>query len=117
MVDRPGQGGDGSAGELPENFGGQGTDTEPINTYIPRGRVIYASVVCFLAWAFSVYDYVLFGTLLPVISDEFEWTPAVATAVVTLVAIGTFLWQSSLGRCLTTSVERRLLLSVPRVRA
>lgn len=91
-MDRPPNGPTtGNSEELPENFGERGTDTESIDTNIPRGSVIYASVVCFLAWAFAVYDYVLFGTLLPVISEEFGWTPTVGTAVVTLVAIGTFL--------------------------
>ncbi len=91
-MDRPpGGSAPGGSGEIPENFGERGTDTEPINTNVPRSKVIYASVICFLAWAFAVYDFVLFGTLLPVISEEFGWTPAVATAVVTLVAVGTFL--------------------------
>lgn len=41
------------------------------------------SIVCFLAWVFSVYDFVLFGTLLPKIADEFGWSASYATAVAT----------------------------------
>ncbi len=78
------------SGELPENFGQPGTDTAHIDTHVSRRTVIYSSVVCFLAWAFAVYDYILFGTLLPEISAEFGWTPATGTAVVTIVAVGTF---------------------------
>jgi MFS family permease len=84
------RGNEGSS-QLPEDFGQVGTDTAPIDTHVPRRTVIYASVVAFLAWAFAVYDYILFGTLLPEISAEFGWTPATGTAVVTIVAIGTFL--------------------------
>jgi MFS family permease len=72
------QGSDGNTG---------GVDTSPIT----NKTLVYSSIVCFLAWVFSVYDYTLFGTLLPLISEEFGWSTAFATLIVTFVGIGTFL--------------------------
>ena len=61
-----------------------------INTRIPGRTLVYSSVVCFLAWVFSVYDYTLFGTLLPVMSKDFGWSTSFATFIVTIVGVGTF---------------------------
>jgi MFS family permease len=58
---------------------------------ITNRDVIYASIVAFFAWLFSVYDFILFGTLLPVIAQDFKWSTATSTGVATWVALGTFL--------------------------
>lgn len=79
MVDRSGQGDGDSAGTV----GG-------IQTTFTRNEVIYSSVICFLAWVVCVYDYIMFGTLLPVMADDFGWATATSTAIATIVAIGTF---------------------------
>jgi MFS family permease len=63
----------------------------------PQRTIIYTSVICFLAWVFSAYDYVLFGTLLPVIADDFGWSVAFSTAVATYVAVGTFFFALMVG--------------------
>lgn len=63
----------------------------------PQRTIIYTSVICFLAWVFSAYDYVLFGTLLPVIADDFGWSVAFSTAVATYVAVGTFFFALTVG--------------------
>ncbi|MGB3304150.1 MFS transporter [Gordonia sp. (in: high G+C Gram-positive bacteria)] len=55
------------------------------------------SIVCFLAWVFSVYDFVLFGTLLPKIADEFGWSASHATAIATWVTAGTFVVALAVG--------------------
>jgi len=55
------------------------------------------SVVCFLAWVFSVFDHTLFGTLLPRISADFGWSPGASTAVATWVTAGTFVVSLSVG--------------------
>lgn len=49
-----------------------------------------ASLVCFIAWVASVYDYTLFGTLLLVIAEDFGWSAAKATAINTWATIGVF---------------------------
>ncbi len=70
-----------------------GVDTSPIT----NKTLVYSSIVCFLAWTFSVYDYTLFGTLLPVISEEFGWSTAFSTLIVTFVGVGTFLVALAVG--------------------
>jgi putative MFS transporter len=47
------------------------------------------TVFALLAWIFAVYDFILFGTLLPVIAEDFGWSNATATGVNTAVAVGT----------------------------
>jgi MFS family permease len=56
----------------------------------PR-HVTYASVIAFFAWFFSVYDFTMFGTLLPKIRDAFGWSNGFATTVSDLVSVATFL--------------------------
>ena len=46
---------------------------------------------------FSVYDYTLFGTLLPVISEDLGWSTTYATFIVTLVNVGIFFVALSVG--------------------
>jgi MFS transporter, putative metabolite:H+ symporter len=48
-----------------------------------------ATVIAFLAWMFAVYDYILFGTLLPDISHTFHWSNTTAALVSTLVSAST----------------------------
>ena len=93
MVDRPGRGDEGSAA----NNGRASADLPAIDTNITNKTLIYSSIVCFLAWVFSVYDYTLFGALLPVISEEFGWSTSFGTFIVTLVAIGTFFVALAVG--------------------
>jgi MFS family permease len=80
MVDRPDRGDEGSTG----------TTVGGIETTISQNNLIYSSIVAFLAWVVCVYDYIMFGTLLPVMADDFGWSPATSTAIATVVAIGTF---------------------------
>ncbi|QQZ14385.1 MFS transporter [Rhodococcus sp. 21391] len=62
-----------------------------------RKFLLTTSIVCFLAWVFSVYDFVLFGTLLPEIAKTFEWSTSTATAVATWVTLGTFFVSLAVG--------------------
>ncbi|NGF68790.1 MFS transporter, partial [Citrobacter freundii] len=38
--------------------------------------VTYATWIAFFAWVFAVYDFILFGTLLPVMGGHFTWSEA-----------------------------------------
>jgi MFS family permease len=80
MVDRPAGGNEGSAGP---------TVVDGIEVSISRNELIYSSVIAFLAWVVCVYDFIMFGTLLPKIAESFGWATATSTAIATLVAIGT----------------------------
>ncbi|QIN80882.1 MFS transporter [Rubrobacter marinus] len=59
--------------------------------------LVYSSIVCFLAWVFSVYDYTLFGTLLPPIAEDLGWSTSYATFIVTLINVGIFFVALSVG--------------------
>ncbi|MHA7263553.1 MFS transporter [Arthrobacter sp. TMN-37] len=48
-----------------------------------------ATVLALLAWTVAVFDYGLFGTLLPAMQDEFGWTAPEAYAINTWIAVGT----------------------------
>src|SRR5215218_11346125 len=80
MSERPSQPGEGSVGRT----------VEGIQTTFSTRELVYPSVVAFLAWVVCVYDYIMFGTLLPVMAGDFGWSPATSTAIATAVAIGTF---------------------------
>jgi len=48
------------------------------------------TIIAFMAWAIAVYDYILFGTLLPRIEESFGWDSSTALLISTLVSIGVF---------------------------
>ncbi|WP_206031235.1 MFS transporter [Rhodococcus sp. B10] len=48
-----------------------------------------ATWICFFAWTFAVYDFVLFGSLLPKLAEDHGWTESYSTGVNTWVTIGT----------------------------
>lgn len=62
-----------------------------------KGQKIYISVVAFFAWMFSVYDYILFGILLPVIAANFHMSTSSTAALATWVALGTFFVSLTVG--------------------
>lgn len=62
-----------------------------IETSLPQRALVYSSIVAFLAWVFSVYDYTLFGTLLPKMAQDLGWSTATSTAVATWVSVAVFL--------------------------
>lgn len=76
---------------------------------VSRGQIVYASIVCFLAWMLSVYDYILFGTLLPEIAKTFGWSTGFSTFVATWVSVGTFIVAICVGP-MTDYLGRRAAL-------
>lgn len=73
--------------------------------------VRYASWIAFIAWVFSVYDFILFGTLLPRIRDDFGWSTSKAATISTLVSVGTFVVALMVGP-LIDRVGRRLAMII-----
>ena len=59
------------------------------NLSFSRADVRRATVIAFLAWVFAVYDFILFGTLLPEIGKRYNWDGATQSALATWVAVGT----------------------------
>ncbi|HSS49910.1 MAG TPA: MFS transporter, partial [Thermoanaerobaculia bacterium] len=87
-----------------------GRSVEPWNVPITKKTITQVSVVCFIAWVASVYDYTLFGTLLPVIAQEFGWTTAQSTAVNTFATIGVFIVSLLVGSILDRLGRKRALI-------
>lgn len=52
-------------------------------------EVRFGTWIAFFAWVFAVYDFVLFGTLLPKLGAEFGWSPVHQAAIATWIAAGT----------------------------
>jgi MFS family permease len=90
--------------------GGAAPDADVVAMEFPRRTVIYTSVICFLAWVFAVYDFTLFGTLLPRMADDFGWSPATSTAVATYVAIGTTIFAFTIGPLLDYIGRKKSLI-------
>lgn len=67
------------------------TPTRPDIPKITEKDITRALWICFFAWTFAVYDFVLFGSLLPPIAQEFGWSSSTSTAVNTWVTGGTAL--------------------------
>jgi len=61
----------------------------PVASHIGLKDVRYATIIAFLAWVFAVYDFILFGTLLPEIGKFYGWNSAAQAALATWVAVGT----------------------------
>lgn len=83
---------------------------------LPRvgvGATRKATVFAFLAWTFAVYDYILFGTLLPDISDHFGWSASRASLISTLVSAGTAVVALAVGPIVDRIGRRRgMILTV-----
>lgn len=55
---------------------------------LSSGDVTYATWIAFFAWVFAVYDFILFGTLLPVMGGHFSWNEVEQAEIATWVAVG-----------------------------
>ncbi len=66
--------------------------TKTINGWQPQQvsskDVKFASWIAFLAWVFAVYDFILFGTMLPEIGLHFGWGELEQAEIATWVALG-----------------------------
>ncbi|WP_182418205.1 MFS transporter [Bartonella sp. HY038] len=69
-----------------DNIKNDGDQWQP--TPISQKDINYASIITFFAWVFAVYDFILFGMLLPVMGQDFGWDEAKQTEMATLIAIG-----------------------------
>ncbi|WP_053382866.1 MFS transporter [Leucobacter celer] len=83
---------------------------EPWNVPITKATITKVSIVCFIAWVASVYDYTLFGTLLPVIAEDFGWSTAEMAAVNTYATIGVFVVSLFIGAILDRLGRKRGLI-------
>ena len=56
-----------------------------------------ATWICFFAWTFAVYDFVLFGNLLPSFAADMGWTAPQSTSINTWVTVGTAIVAFAIG--------------------
>jgi MFS family permease len=82
----------------------------PWDRVITPRTLLAVSLVCFFAWVFSVYDYTLFGTLLPVIAEDFGWSAAFAAGINTWVTVGVFVVSLFVGAILDRFGRKRALI-------
>lgn len=72
-----------------------------------------ATRIAFFAWTIAVYDFILFGTLLPRIEESFGWDTSYALLISTLVSIGTFVVVMLVGPLVDKLGRRRgMIISV-----
>jgi len=64
---------------------------------VTERNVRIATWICFFAWTFAVYDFVLFGNLLPKLAADLGWVASTSTAVNTWVTVGTALVAFGVG--------------------
>jgi MFS family permease len=62
---------------------------EPVRLTLSSKDIRYATWIAFFAWVFAVYDFILFGTLLPEIGSHVGWSAAYQAEIATWVAVGT----------------------------
>ena len=60
-------------------------------------EVRFATWIAFFAWVFAVYDFILFGTLLPEIGRHFGWDEVEQAEIATWVAVGTAVVALAIG--------------------
>lgn len=66
-----------------------------------------ATWVCFFAWTFAVYDFVLFGNLLPKLAADLGWSSSASTGINTAVTAGTALVAFAVGPMVDRLGRRR----------
>jgi MFS family permease len=73
------------------------TSVKPAAAPVTTRDVRLATWICFFAWTFAVYDFVLFGNLLPILAKELGWAASQSTEVNTWVTAGTALVAFAVG--------------------
>ena len=62
-----------------------------------KRQTTIATTLALFAWTIAVFDYGLFGTLLPAMQEEFGWTAPEAYAINTWIAVGTAIVAFGIG--------------------
>lgn len=75
----------------------QSTEGTELLQKVPTPIIRMATVICMIAGIISVFDFILFGTLLPRISESFAWSTTQALLVSTFVSVGTAIVLFAMG--------------------
>lgn len=71
--------------------------TDFVESDVQAKDVLLATWLCFFAWTFAVYDFVLFGNLLPQLALDLGWSDVQSTQVNTWVTAGTAVVAFAIG--------------------
>jgi MFS family permease len=85
------------------------TDGFKLDPILPSD-VKRATIVAFFAWVFAVYDFILFGTLLPEIGAHYNWSETEQAEIATLIAAGTAIIAFAIGPILDRGGRKSGLL-------
>jgi MFS transporter, putative metabolite:H+ symporter len=77
------------------------------NSQVSRRETRRGTWLAFLAMTFAIYDFILFGTVLPVIQEDFGWSASEATAVNTGISVGGALVMLIFGGMVVDKIGRR----------
>jgi MFS family permease len=80
--------------------------TRRFTPFTPRQTNV-AIILALLAWTVAIFDYGLFGTLLPAMQSDFGWSDSTAYLVNTLIAIGTAVIAFGVGPVIDRLGRRR----------
>ncbi|MET7999136.1 MFS transporter [Amycolatopsis sp. NPDC005232] len=70
-----------------------------------------ATVLALIAWTIAVFDYGLFGTLLPAMQESFGWTASEAYQINTWIAVGTAIVCFGIGPIIDRLGRRRGMMT------
>lgn len=73
------------------------TASQFVESDVTPKDVRVATWICFFAWTFAVYDFVLFGNLLPQLASDLGWSAPKSTQVNTWVTAGTAIVAFAIG--------------------
>lgn len=85
-------------------------DITPAVENLSSRDITYSSIVALVAWTFSVFDFILFGTLLPQMAQTFHWSTGASARIATWVAFGTFVVALTVGPLTDYLGRRRALI-------
>lgn len=78
---------------------------------VPFRDIRRSTVICWVAGIVAVYDFILFGTLLPRVSESFGWSESFALLVATLVSVGTAVVMFAIGPVVDRIGRRRGMIA------
>ncbi|MGC0367117.1 putative MFS transporter [Rhodococcus sp. 27YEA15] len=87
------------------------TNTHMVHDKVSTRDIRRSTIICMIAGIVAVFDFILFGTLLPRISESFSWSTSQALLVSTLVSVGTAVVLFGIGPLVDRLGRRRGMIS------
>lgn len=87
------------------------TGPKDFSIKVSRRETRRGTIMAFVAWILAVYDFIMFGTLLPEIRAEYGWSEAEATGIATAISVGTAIVVLGIGPLVDRIGRRRGMLA------